>query len=337
MLPPRPSTLMAKRALIGALVLAQLLLFLLVGAVAAISFSGSPGGLAGGGGSVLLTVYTGTATIQRAGATVPVVAHSGDTLAAGDAVRTGAASKAGVSYPDGSLTRLDSDTRVVVSSVRAAGGAVKTSLQQSAGLTWNQVKSLVGGSTFKVSGPNSAVAEVRGTRFGYYVERDAGGNPVIWIDVWDGVVRVSGAIGSPVTAGSGQRVTVRPASAPTAPAAIPAADRQLSFTVFNRTIEAVTGTPVAFANGTSSTGDTSTSFPVTADGRGDLQLVLGWPGSTFELTVVDPSGKVFSRSTSAQAPLSVVAKRARAGRWTFIVRDIQSGPNEAWWVIVGRA
>ena len=323
---------MAKRVLIGALVLAQLAMFVLIGALAVISFSGtdSPGG------SVVLTVFTGTATIVRSGAKAAVSAHSGQTLGAGDAVQTGSSSKAALTYVDGSVTRLDSGTRVIVSSLRS-GGALHTSLQQSVGLTWNTVKRLAGGSSFRISGPNSAVAEDRGTRFGYYVERDTAGNPVIWIDVWDGVVRVSGAAGTPVTAGSGQRVTVRPASAPTAPAAIPAADRQLSFTVFNRTIEAVTGTPVAFANGTSSTGDTSTSFPVTADGRGDLQFVLGWPGSTFELTVVDPSGKVFSRSTSAQAPLSVVAKRARAGRWTFIVRDIQSGPNEAWWVIVGRA
>src|SRR5438309_438208 len=317
---------MGRRILIGALVLAQLALFALMGAVAAISFSGS-GGAVGAGDSVVLTVFTGTAMVQRVGAATASPAHSGQIVGAGDTVQTGAASKAALTYGDGSVTRLDSDTKIAVSS-RRAGAALNTSLQQSAGLTWNQVKRLVGGSTFKVGGPNSAVAEARGTRFGYYVERDVAGNPVIWIDVWDGIVRVTGAGGAAVTASAGQRVTVKPQAAPTAPVPIPAPDRQLSFTVFNQAVEAVTGTPFAFATGTSNPGDTTVSFPVSADGRSDLQFVLGWPGSTFELTVIDPGGKVASKSSSSKPPLSVVAKRARAGNCTFIVRDVQSGPLE---------
>jgi hypothetical protein len=322
---------MGRRLVVGALVLAQLLLFGLMGAIAAISFSGE----ANAGESVILSVFVGTATVQPARSPVAAAAHSGQTVGAGDVVQTGAASKAALRYADGSVTRLDSDTRIVVNSLRA-GAALNTSLQQSAGLTWNQVKRLVGGSTFRVSGPNNAVAGVRGTRFGYYVEHEPNGSPVIWIDVWDGIVAVSGAVGPAITATAGQRVTVRPQSAPTAPVPIPATDRQLAFTVFNQTIEAVTGTPTAFAGGASSTGDTTTSFPVSTDGRSDLQFVLGWPGSTFELTVIDPGGKVFSRSSSSQPPISVVAKHARAGSWTFIVRDVQSGPLEAWWVVVGR-
>ena len=251
---------MAKRVLIGALVLAQLAMFVLIGALAVISFSGtdSPGG------SVVLTVFTGTATIVRSGAKAAVSAHSGQTLGAGDAVQTGSSSKAALTYVDGSVTRLDSGTRVIVSSLRS-GGALHTSLQQSVGLTWNTVKRLAGGSSFRISGPNSAVAEDRGTRFGYYVERDTAGNPVIWIDVWDGVVRVSSAVGAAVTATTGQRVTVRPGAAPTTPVPIPAADRQLAFTVFNQTIEAGTGRPVAFATGASNSGSTAGPFSVAAD------------------------------------------------------------------------
>ena len=36
----------------------------------------------------------------------------------------------------------------------------------------------------------------------------------------------------------------------------------------------------------------------TADGRSDLQFVRGWPGSTFQLTVVDPQGKVLAQLAS---------------------------------------
>ena len=323
---------MGRRLIAGITVLSLALLLLVVAGVALVAFGGNA---RTGSVSAVLTIFTGTATIQRAGAAA-VAAHSGDGLASGDSVLTGIESKAAVTYPDGSLTRLDSGTRITISVARTAGGALKTSFAQSAGLTWNQVKRLIGGSSFRVSGPNDAVAEVRGTRFGYYVEHDPSGRPVVWIDTYEGLVRVSGATGPAVSAGPGQRVTVKAGAAPTAPGAIPAADGQLSFTVFNQTVEAVGGTPVAFENGTLSSGQTTRSYTVIADGRSDLQFVLGWPGSTFQLAVVDPDGKVLAQPASGSPPLMVVAARARAGTWRFTVHDVQSGPQEAWWVVVGR-
>jgi hypothetical protein len=270
------------------------------------------------------------------GSSAAVAAHSGDGLFSGDTVSTGATGKAAIAYPDGSSTRLDSATTVKVDTLRAQGGAVQTSFQQSAGLTWNKVQRLVGISSFKVSGPNSSSADVRGTVFGFYVEHDAGGAPVIWIDTWSGSVLVGGT-GGTVLAGTGQRVTVRAGAAPTAPVPIPAGDRQLSFTVFNQTLDAVTGKPVAMQSGTLGTATGTPYLTVVADGKSDLQFVLGWPGSLFELTVIDPDGKVYAKPASTTPPLSVVAPLARAGTWQYSVRDVQSSPDEAFWVVVGRS
>ena len=286
---------------------------------------------------VLLTVFVGAAKVAH-GSAAAVPARSGDMLGDGDSITTDADGKASLTYPDGSVTRLDSSTSVVVH-VTQSGASLRTRLDQTAGLTWNTVKHLLGGSTFQVSGPNSSTAEVRGTRFGFYVEHDATGNPVIWIDVYDGTVGVKGAVGGEVLATAGQRVTVRKQAAPTKPVPIPDGDLQLSFTVFNQTIEAVAGTPSTFESGTLSAG-ASTTFAFTADGTHDLQIVLGWPalaGSTFELTVVAPDGSVFSQTQQSLPPIIVIARKAAAGTWTVDVRDVSSSQAEPWWVIVGRS
>ena len=286
---------------------------------------------------VVLTVFVGTATVERAGAAA-TPARSGDGIGDGDAVATSSDGKASLTYPDGSITRLDSRTRVVVHFTHN-GAASRTSLQQSAGLTWNTVRRLLGGSSFDVKGPNSAVAEVRGTRFGYYVEHDATGNPVVWVDVYDGTVGVTGAIGSQVLAGPGQRVTVRLQSAPTVPAPIPRSDLHLSFTVFNQTIEAVSGKPIRFATGTPSAGGAAASSSLQFDGTGDLEFVVGWPADgsdTFAVTVLQPDGSVYTSAQSTSPPLIVNISAAARGMWTVTVRDLRSPPNEPWWLVAGR-
>jgi hypothetical protein len=286
---------------------------------------------------VLLSVFVGAAEVAH-GSAAAEPARSGDMLGDGDSITTSADGKASLTYPDGSVTRLDSSTNVVVH-VTQSGASLRTRLVQTAGLTWNSVKHLLGGSTFQVSGPNSSTAEVRGTRFGFYVEHDAAGSPVIWIDVYDGTVGVKGAVGGEILATSGERVTVRTHAAPTQPVPIPDGDLRLSLTVFNQTIEAVVGTPSTFESGTLSAG-AQTTFAFEADGASDLHIVLGWPalaGSTFALTVVAPDGTVFSQTQQPLPPIIVIARKAAAGTWTVDVADVTSSQAEPWWVIVGRS
>lgn len=327
---------MGRRLLGGGL--ATVITVALLGSVVGVAMAVFGTGAAAGP-TATLTVFTGSARIQRAGAAAEVAARSGELVASGDSVSTAAASKAAVTYPDGSVTRLDSLSRITVNLVRSGRSALRMGVRQTAGLTWNNVKKLVGGATFNVSGPNNSVAGVRGTRFGFYIEQDAAGRTVVWVDVYDGIVAVSGATGPAVTATANQRVNVRAAAPPTAPVPIPDSDRHLSFTVFNQTLEAVTGRPVAFQDGVLSSSQAAGPFTVAADGKSGLQFVLGWPGGNleiFELTVTDPTGKVFAQPAATRQPIVVTVPRAAAGAWKFQVRDVNSTPLEPWWVIVGR-
>lgn len=282
---------------------------------------------------VSLTVFTGKATVQRAGTLVTRAGRSGERLASGDSVSTDAGGRAMLTYPDGSVTRLDVSTTVLVH-VTASG----TNVIQSAGLTWNAVKRLAGGAQFRVSGPNNTTTEVRGTRFGFYIEHDPAGNPVVWVDVYDGLVAVSGATGAPVVAGAQQRVTVRRGQAPTTPVAIPDGDRHLSFTVFNLTLEAVAATPVALQTGTLASGQASPVYTIQADGKHDLQFVLGWPerqGEAFQLTVLAPDGSVFAQRQANEPQISVPAPKARAGTWRYSARALSTSGPETYWLMVG--
>lgn len=328
---------MGRRVLVGGF--AAVVLVALLGTVVGVALAVFGAGAAARP-TATLTVFTGLARIQRAGTTAEVAARSGELVGSGDSVSTAARSKAAVTYPDGSVTRLDSLSRITISLARSGRSAFRMGVRQTAGLTWNNVRKLVGGATFDVSGPNNSVAGVRGTRFGFYIEQDAAGKPVVWVDVYDGVVAVSGATGPSVTATANQRVNVRAAAPPTAPVPIPDSDRHLSFTVFNQTLEAVTGRPVAFEDGVLSSSQSDGPFTVAADGKSSLQFVLGWPGGNleiFELTVIDPTGRVFAQPAATRQPIVVTVPNAAAGAWRFQVRDISSTPLEPWWVIVGRS
>src|SRR5579859_985420 len=118
-------------------VVAAIAALLMIAAVATSAF------LAGRSPSrVLLTVFVGAAEVAH-GAAAAEPARSGDMLGDGDSITTSADGKASLTYPDGSVTRLDSSTSVVVH-VTQSGASLRTQLVQKAGLTWNSVKHLLG-------------------------------------------------------------------------------------------------------------------------------------------------------------------------------------------------
>ena len=75
-------------------------------------------------GNASLTLFLGTLQVTRSGSTTATSAKTGDLVSAGDTVETGDSSKAAIDYPDGSITRLDSDTKLQVTSLAktSAGG-----------------------------------------------------------------------------------------------------------------------------------------------------------------------------------------------------------------------
>ena len=284
--------------------------------------------------TAVLTVFTGTAEIQKSHAATFTRAQSGDQLSGGDAIRTGSDTKAAITYPSGTVARLDSNTRLTINQFgRTAGGGWNIDVFQAVGKSWSRMSQLVGGSSYVVSAPNSVAAEVRGTEFEVIVESH-GGATVVRLDVFTGVVAATANQGT-VAVTTGESTSTLPGAPPTPPAAISAADRQDSFTVFNETADASRGKPVKVETNRFVTGETSSVMAgATGDGSSDLQFTLGWPGSRFELTVFDPAGAVYAQTSSGVSPVTILVADAQAGLWTYQVTDVESSSAEAWWVIV---
>lgn len=114
-------------------------------------------------------------------------------VAMGDVVRTDASGFAEVGYFDGSVTRLDVDSELVVVALsdEAGGSVVRTAM--GVGRTWNRVEDLAGDDEFVVE-TSVATAAVRGTTFVI----DCPDEVSCSFEVLDGVVEVTPVGGDPV-------------------------------------------------------------------------------------------------------------------------------------------
>lgn len=287
-----------------------------------------------GASAAALTVFLGDVQVHRPGGLEWAKGNTGDSLAEGTRVRTGSDAKAALTLPDGSVTRLDGGTELLISGLsRAAGGGTRTQFTQLSGTTWNSVRQLVAGGSYRVSGPNNSTAEVRGTDFSFVI---SGSDAMV--EVWAGAVQVAAGQQPPVLVPAGGETVIHPNSAPTLPHPIPIEQRRDSFTVFNQTVEA-TGHVPSKVNGDSAAPGTVSRVVAggTASGDdtdGELSFTLGWPGSTFELTLIGPDGAVYASQASSQPPVTLTVPHPARGVWSYQVRDIESDPSEAYWVVV---
>src|SRR6266850_4640284 len=119
-----------------------------------------------------LTVYQPTASVARGtGAYSPAV--TGTQVQAGDSVKTDIKGRASVQLPDGTLTRMASNTEITLDSAHFTknGSLHDAKIIEKVGRTLTSVRHLVAGATFQVAG-QSAVASVRGTKFEVYIKAD---------------------------------------------------------------------------------------------------------------------------------------------------------------------
>jgi len=315
----------ARRVLgLGAIVL----LFLAYAGVVAVAV------VAVGSASANLSLFLGSAHVQKSGSSASSVAHSGDQLRAGDVVRTGEATKAAVGYPDGSISRLDSNSFLQVHNLASPkNGVWNVELIQFGGKSWHVVHALAGGASFQVDAPNSVTVQVRGTEFEVIVDSAAGATSVR-VDSWTGLVDVT-ARGTKVQVSGGQSTSVQAGKTPSAAAPISDADRNDSFTVFNQALDATRGALVSVNGGSLSEGQTSAPLPAGfADGSTDLELTLGWPGSKFGLTAIGPDGTDFRTDSSDTPPVTMLIPKAAAGSWAYKVQALESKPREPYWAFV---
>lgn len=111
----------------------------------------------------------GLATVIRGDLAIDLNAGETYILKNGDAIETKSASKATVTWPDRSITRLGENTRITVRKMEVAQNyeTIQISYDIKRGKVWNTViRSLLGDSYFEARLPkNDIVAAVRGTVF----------------------------------------------------------------------------------------------------------------------------------------------------------------------------
>ena len=288
-------------------------------------------------GTATLTIFRGAVTLKAAGAAASHNGVTGELLGQGEQVTTAADTWAAINFPDGSITRMDSNTQVSITTLtQPTGGGWNIQLSEAVGKTWNRVAQLVGSSSFSVTGPNQTNAEVRGTDFEVLVILQPDGNYQVRINNFSGAITVFvGNNGTPV--GPNQSTTVtKGATSATPPGPIPAGDLNDPFTVFNQTINSQTGgvtatVAVGFLDAPNSSG---IQPGVAVDGNTDADFGLGWPGSTYTLRVYKPDGTPYQETKSAKPPLHLVVPRGEAGNWTYEVIDNESKPHEPWVVVI---
>lgn len=129
---------------------------------------GSAGLLGGGralGSSTTITVIGGSVSVRHGAAGTFVAAVDGEVLNAGDAVRTADASRAVLTYFEGSTVTIEPNTELAIDAAAANGSDTIVEMTQTIGRTWHVVTKVVtGGSKYEVRTPAST-ASVRGTAF----------------------------------------------------------------------------------------------------------------------------------------------------------------------------
>src|SRR5258708_6322361 len=128
---------------------------------------------AAGSGSATITVDQPTASLERKGTGAFSAATSGTQVQAGDSVSTDTKGRASIQLPDGTLTRLASDTQVTLDAAHfsKSGALHDARLTEKIARTLTSVQHLVSGATFQVAG-QAAVASLPAPKFTLYTNPD---------------------------------------------------------------------------------------------------------------------------------------------------------------------
>jgi ferric-dicitrate binding protein FerR (iron transport regulator) len=185
------------------------------------------------GAATTITIISGDVLVRRGTSASFVMATDGEILSAGDAIRTGDAARAVLTYFEGSTVTIEPNTELAIESASSlSDGSTVVVMRQNLGRTWHVVTRLItGNSKYEVKTPAST-ASVRGTAF----QVDADGERTV-VSTTEGTVvdRVADpdhpgqTVDVPVPAGQTheQKKGARPAPA----AAAPQAERTVTLTL----------------------------------------------------------------------------------------------------------
>ena len=268
--------------------------------------------------SAALTVYQPTASTSHNG-TDFTTATTGTVIGAGDSVKTDTKGRAAITLPDGTVTRLASDTQIRLDSAHFTrnGNMHDVSLTQQIGRTLTNVQHLVSGSTFNVHG-KSATASVRGTKFEIYIKADG----TMIVKLFEGTLVVTSSSGT-VTLHAGQQVTIAPDGTIGPPGPIvPDPDDPFgpALDASNAVQQGTTpGTEQDFVGAPLHNGERQT-YTYSYAGGNLLKASLGYPGSVMKLTVKAPDGQQYFGT--GKSPIVVVVSNAPPGIYTIYVDGV---------------
>ena len=266
----------------------------------------------------VLTVYQPAASTSHNGADFTAAA-TGAIIQAGDTVKTDTKGRAAITLPDGTITRLASNTDVKLDSAHftKSGNLHDVSITQGVGRTLTNVQHLVKGATFDVHG-KTATASVRGTKFEILTRTDG----TMVVKLFDGTLTLTSARGS-ITLQKGQQVTISPDGTfgPVGPITAEADDP------FGPALDASTavadgttpGTEQDFAGGPLHDGERQT-YTYSYAGGSLVKASVGYPGSAMKLTVKAPDGQQYFGT--GKSPIVVPVHNAPPGIYTIYVDGV---------------
>jgi hypothetical protein len=265
--------------------------------------------------SATLTVYQPTASLERSGSGSFNAAASGTQVQAGDSVSTDTKGRAAIQLPDGTLTRLASDTQITLDAAHFSknGSLHDAKLSEKIGRTFTSVQHLVSGATFQVAG-QSAVASVRGTKFEVYIKADG----TMIVKLFDGQLDFDGK--NHVHLIAGQQATADPLGniGPAGPILPDPADP------FGPALDASTAVNVGTTPGTEQDyigapvhNGEQQQYLYSYAGGSLVKASLGYPGSAMQLKVQAPDGQMYTGS--GHSPIVVSVVNAPAGIYKLFV------------------
>ncbi len=264
-----------------------------------------------------LTVFVPTTSVaHQGGAYTP--ATSGAIVQPGDGVRTDAKGRASIQLPDGTLTRLASDTEITLTAAHFGkdGHLHDVTLAERIGRTFTNVQHLVGGATFQVKG-QSATATVRGTKFEVYIKADG----TMIVKLFEGQLDFDGKnhvhLVAPQQATADPQGNVGPAGPILPDPGDPfGAESQASDAT---SVGTTPGTEQDFIGAPIHNGEQQ-QFTYSYAGGGLVKAALGYPGSLMELQVKTPDKQTLIKR--GPSPILVVVDSGPAGIYTIVVSGI---------------
>jgi FecR protein len=265
--------------------------------------------------SATLTVYQPTASLERSGSGAFNTASSGAQVQAGDSVSTDTKGRASIQLPDGTLTRLASDSQITLDAAHFSknGNLHDAKLTEKVGRTLTSVQHLVSGAAFQVAG-QAAVASVRGTKFEVYIKADG----TMIVKLFDGQLDFDGKNHVHLTAG--QQATADPQGniGPAGPIQPDPADP------FGPALAASAAADVSTTPGTEQDyigapihNGEQQQYLYSYAGGSLVKASLGYPGSAMQLKVQAPDGQMYTGSGASPIVVSVV--NAPAGIYKVFV------------------